>query len=230
MVNLGSVHTKCDAATKTQYFPFIYSRTLYTIVALVVHTSSNNFHHKTSASEVELDWTFWSLQCASHSSCQSQVSAVGQQCNYTTQSHTVNPAMLITWDSLPRNHHTTGFQHSAWYDMWMQPYSFVALYSFLSLYLQMCIPMMRMTWYWTPSYQSTCLTSALTWWPWRRQVWLIHNSKLIISLTPLHTRFISGCTAIGRRQNCLCTQLDRLVAYQRNEPCDVGSATTSRIA
>lgn len=104
MLNLGCVHTKCDTATKTQYFPFIHSyrRTLYTIVALVVHTSSNNFHHKPVL--------FWSLQCASHSSCQSQVSQgchTTTQLNYTTQSHTVNHAMLITWDSLPHNHHTT---------------------------------------------------------------------------------------------------------------------------
>lgn len=38
------------------------------------------------------------------------------------------------------------------------------------LYVQMSILMMRTTWYWIPSYRSTWLTLASTWWPWRRQV------------------------------------------------------------
>lgn len=229
-VNLGCVHTKCDAATKTQYFPFIFSRTLYSTVALVVHTFSNNFHHK-PVQRLKLNLTELFGCCsvhhtaaASRRSRQLDTNAT-TQLNYTTQSHTVNRAMLVTWDSLPHNHHTTLPGFNAAPDMICERslISFIAPYSFLSLYLQMCIPMMRMTWYWTPSYQSTCLTLALTWWPWRRQALnsfenlfqpdtarLIHNSKLIISLAPLRTRFISGCTAIGRRQNCPCTQLHSL--------------------
>lgn len=34
----------------------------------------------------------------------------------------------------------------------------------------MCILTMKTTWCWIQSYQSTLLTLALTWWPWRRHV------------------------------------------------------------
>lgn len=111
-VNLGCVHTKCDAATKTQYFPFIFSRTLYSTVALVVHTFSNNFHHKpVQCLKLNLTELFGCCSlhhtaAASRRSRQSDTNAT-TQLNYTTQSHTVNRAMLIMWHSPPHNHHTT---------------------------------------------------------------------------------------------------------------------------
>lgn len=52
---------------------------------------------------------------------------------------------------------------------------------------------------------------------------LIHNSQPRTSLASLQRRFISGGSANERRQNCLCTLLDRRTTNQRIE---LGSMTT----
>lgn len=55
---------------------------------------------------------------------------------------------------------------------------------------------------------------------------LIYKSKMRIRLVPLCRRFVSGNSANGRRQNCLCSQLDRNTTNQRDKACDICSPTS----